>query len=193
MLDSALWVAPDLVGARLVAARPVTWRGRGELCQCPWMKPLRGSWLIIECWAGVGGLALALLSMGVHFWSVAAECSEAAVQVSQACMPQTVHIQRMEDLRASMFIPFLRKRRVRGIIMGGGSPCQGNSALNCNRLGLPDARSQQPALLTQLRKDISALPEAEGLEIFPFWRMWPACSSPFWLNITTGWEDVQLR
>ena len=63
-MESALWVAPDLVGARLVAARPVTWRGRGELCQCPWMRPLRGSWLVIECWAGVGGLALALLSMG---------------------------------------------------------------------------------------------------------------------------------
>ena len=167
-MESALWVAPDLVGARLVAARPVTWRGRGELCQCPWMKPLRGSWLIIECWAGVGGLALALLSMGVHFWSIAAECSEAAVQVSQACMPQTVHIERMEDLRASMLIPFLKKRKVRGIIMGGGSPCQGNSALNCNRLGLSDARSQQPALLTQLRKDIADLPEAEGLEIFTF-------------------------
>ena len=57
-MESALWVAPDLVGARLVAARPVTWRGRGELCQCPWMKPLRGSWLVIECWAGVGGFSV---------------------------------------------------------------------------------------------------------------------------------------
>lgn len=120
-MESALWVAPDLVGARLVAARPVTWRGRGELCQCPWMRPLRGSWLVIECWAGVGGLALALLSMGVQFWSLSAECDPTAVQVSQSCMPQTVHVQRVETLRASMLVPFLRKRRIRGIIMGGGS------------------------------------------------------------------------
>ena len=120
---------------------------------------------MIECWAGVGGLALALLSMGVQFWSLSAECDPTAVQVSQSCMPQTVHVQRVETLRASMLVPFLRKRRIRGIIMGGGSPCQGNSALNSGRKGLSDARSQQPFVLRQLRHDIEKLPEAADIEI----------------------------
>ena len=36
--------------------------------------------------------------------------------------------------------------QVRGVIAGGGSPCQGNFALNKHRAGLEDARSRQPEI-----------------------------------------------
>ena len=38
---------------RLQASKPVSWRGRGDLCQVPWTTPPRGTWL---CFGFVGWL-----------------------------------------------------------------------------------------------------------------------------------------
>ena len=37
----------------LAAARPVTWRGRGDLLQVPWAKAAKGRWLVIDLWSGI--------------------------------------------------------------------------------------------------------------------------------------------
>ena len=58
--------------------------------------------------------------------------------------------------------------RVRGIILGGGSPCQGNSSLNRGRKGLADPRSQQPEHLQRIRDEILALSEARTCEFITF-------------------------
>ena len=158
-------VPPSELSARLVAAKPITWRGRGDLVQVTWTPVLRGSWLVLDLWSGVGGLCIALLQMGMHFYGLSAEMDAQARAVASSNMPALVHCDRVETLRAADLVPFLRRRRVRGILLGGGSPCQGNSILNKRRLGLDDERSCQPLLLVELRAEIEALPEAEGLEI----------------------------
>ena len=48
------------VADQLRAAKPLVWRGPGDLMQFNWAKPLRGSWLVIDLWAGCSGLCLAL-------------------------------------------------------------------------------------------------------------------------------------
>ena len=153
---------------RLYAAKPVTWRGQGDLPQFPWAKPFKGTWLVVDLWSGIGGLLVALLAMGVHFYAVAAEMDDDAAHCTQAVMPHVVPVSRVEDLRAVDFIPMLVRRAFRGVLLGGGSPCQGNSALNRRRRGLDDTRSQQPLELQRLVSEFEQLPACQGMEIVAF-------------------------
>ena len=112
------------------AARPVTWRGAGELLQVSWATPPKGAWLVVDMWAGFSGLCIALLSLGFHFYAIAAECEEEARRCASAVMPSIVHTSDVCDVTAEVLLAIIRKRRMRGIIVGGGSPCQPNSVLN---------------------------------------------------------------
>ena len=166
--DDAPLPGPLDVAARLTAAKPVSWRGRSDLPQYPWAKPFRGTWLVIDLWAGVGGLCVALLAMGVHFYALSAESDPEAVQCAAQAMPNIVHVDTVEQVQADMFRGLLQRRQPRGILVGGGSPCQGNSSLNRHRRGLDDPRSQQPLELQRIVQELRALPEAAGLEIVTF-------------------------
>ena len=112
------------VASRLLSAKPVAWRGRGDLCQVTWTPVLRGTWLVLDLWAGISGLCMTLLQMGLHFYGLAAECDDMAARVSAANMPSLVHVQRVEDIDASDFVPLLRRRRFRGIILGEVPPAR---------------------------------------------------------------------
>ena len=124
-------------------SKTVTWRGLGDLPQFTWAIPPAASWLVIDLWAGFSGLCVALLAMGARFHAVAAETDPFPAQVASQLMPHIVTIDAVENVTGAMFRPFLQRRQVRRIILGGGSPCQGNSALNPGRKGLGDVRSQQ--------------------------------------------------
>ena len=78
-------------------------------------------------------------------------------------MPDIVHIDRVEMVTVDTLLPWIRRRRPRGILMGGGSPCQGNSAFNKDRMGLHDERSLQPIHLCKLRDEVAAHPECSHL------------------------------
>ena len=123
---------------------------------------------MVDLWAGIGGLCLALLALGVHIYAISAESDPDARAASQATMPNLVHIDSVEAIQGVDLRPFLQRRQVRGIILGGGSPCQGNSSLNRGRKGLRDPRSQQPSHLQRIRDEIMALPEAGHCEIITF-------------------------
>eukprot|EP00435_Cladocopium_sp_Y103_P048679 s223_g14.t1 len=154
--------------ARLRAAKPVAWRGLGDLHQFSWARPTPGAWLVIDLWAGFSGLCIALLSMGTRFHALAAENDPFPAQVVDQLMPNVVAVDAVENVTGAMFRPFLQRRQVRGIVLGGGSPCQGNSALNSGRKGLADVRSQQPQQLVRIRAELQALPECQNLEIVTF-------------------------
>lgn len=94
--------------------------------------------MVLDLWAGYSGLCLALLQLGMHFYAAAAECDGDARCVAHNNMPNIVHVDRVEALTAQACQPFLQRRNVRGVLMGGGSPCQGNSSLNMSRKGLED-------------------------------------------------------
>lgn len=158
------------ISQRLQAAKPISWRGPGDLPQFPWAQPFKGLWLILDLWSGFGGLAIALLSLGIRCCVLAAEMDPTAAEVAHSVMPNIVHVAKVESVSAAMVVPFLRRRsgQLRGIILGGGSPCQGNSALNTARRGLADQRSLQPSELTRIRGELEALPECADLEIITF-------------------------
>eukprot|EP00435_Cladocopium_sp_Y103_P000858 s5581_g1.t1 len=160
--------APAGLAAKLRAAKPVTWRGKGDLVQVPWTPSLKGTWLVLDLWAGLSGLCIALLQMGLHFYGIAAECDAIAAEVSHKNMPHLVHVPHVEDLTAAQFVPLLQRRQFRGVIMGGGSPCQGNTSLNLQRKGLRDPRSRQPLQLQRLQSEFEALPEMQDVELVVF-------------------------
>ena len=86
----------------------------------------------------------------------------------QSTVPSVVHVPHVEAVSVDVLLPFLERRQVRGILVGGGSPCQGNSALNMRRQGLRDPRSQQQFLLQQLVSSLRQRPACKGLEIITF-------------------------
>ena len=164
MMDGSAPTTPSEVGKSLAAAKPVSWHGKGDVLQAPWVPTLRGKWLVIDLWSGIGGLCLALLSLGVTFWALSAECDEEAVQVAKANFPNAVHIHAVEAIDESTLQPFFQRRDVRGVLIGGGSPCQGNSELNNGRQGLLDDRSWQPTEIRRLKALVEKLaPAAEVL------------------------------
>ncbi len=160
--------ADTSVESALTASRPVCWRGRGDLLQATWANPPKGTFLLVELWSGVSGLAVAMLSVGMHFYGAAAELDSTARACATEAMPNIYHYTRVEDVAASHFRGLLARRKPRAVILGGGSPCQGNSALNRNRQGLGDERSLQPSELRRLISEFQQLPEMDGVDLILF-------------------------
>lgn len=155
----------DDLADKLYAARPLTWRGRGDLVQIPAMGAVKGTWLILDLWSGIGGLLVAALSLGMHCYAVTAESDSSAAACVAECFPNAVAVSQVAEVHGKALVPFLKRRNIRGILAGGGSPCQGNSALNSGRKGLQDERSCEPIELFRLRAELEALPEAADLEL----------------------------
>ena len=61
----------------------------------PNVAPLRGTWLVLDLWAGVSGLCVALLGLGVSFFALGAEQDEQA----RKCASRIVHVNQVEDER----------------------------------------------------------------------------------------------
>lgn len=110
---------------KLTAAKPVTWRGKGDLPQAVWCTPPKGTLLVIELWSGISGLALALLSVGANFYAAAAETNPDARSCAQAVMPHIVHIPSVEALVAEDFRGLLTRRKPRAVLIGGGVHAKG--------------------------------------------------------------------
>jgi hypothetical protein len=159
---------PRDIAAKLAAAKPVSWRGRGDLPQLPWACPQRGLFLLVDLWSGIGGAIVCLLSMGVRFICLAAEENHDAVACVRRGFPDVVHIPRVEDVCVEMFVEVAKRRNLAGIILGGGAPCQGNSSLNLQRRGLADARTQQPRYLQQLAKQFGIHPVLKHIPLLKY-------------------------
>ena len=149
----------------LYAARPLTWRGQGELPQLPWPQPHKGLVLVIDMWSGIGGLLVALLALGIRCVAISAEQDEEILPSVKQHFPNVVHVPSVEQLRGEDFVPVLRRRAFTAIVLGGGSPCQGNSALNLRRNGWQDPRSQQPRHLQRLHTELRQHMAVLGINI----------------------------
>lgn len=90
-------------------------------------------------------------------------------------MPNIVHINGVEHLQVQSLRGILKRRSFRGIILEGGSPCQGNSILNASRTGLKDQRSQQHALLERLLHDLEQETWSGAWRLLRSSKMWPVC------------------
>ena len=60
------------IGNRLEAAKPVAWKGLGELPQVSWATGEYGLYLVIDLWAGISGTVMALLALGIRVIVLAA-------------------------------------------------------------------------------------------------------------------------
>ena len=107
-------------------------------------------------WSGFSGAAIALLTMGVKFYVLAAESNPDVVSMADAAIDQMVHVRAVEMIDAEMVRGIIERRSIRCILVGGGSPCQGNTFLNRKRKGLGDPRSQQPRELIRIRDELRA-------------------------------------
>ena len=147
---------PEVIAARLVAAKPARWIGRGELISLPWIPPVQGPVLLIDLWSGYSGAAIALLSLGIKCYILAAESNQEVVRMAEASIDQIVHVSRVESVTALMLKGIVERRKIQCIMVGGGSPCQGNTSLNKGRKGLADPRSQQPNELVRIKAELRA-------------------------------------
>ena len=150
------------LGARLYGAKPIVWRGQSELPQLPWEHGQRGLFLVLDLWSGIGGLLVGLLALGIRCIAVSAEQETMLHAAAGTNFPNLVMVNSVEELRGSDFRAVLGRRHFTAIIVGGGSPCQGNSSLNAGRKGWRDPRSRQPLelqrLVKELRHEVESLP-----------------------------------
>ncbi len=135
---------------RLAAAKPALWRGHGELPRRPWELLRRGLWLILDLWGGISSTTVAALALGVRCIVLHVDTAADATQCATAAMPNVVHIHRVEDVNAGVLSKVCTRRTFEGCLVGGGSPCQGNTFLNPHRQGINDERSQQPEELVRI-------------------------------------------
>lgn len=66
-------VPKDKLANALASAKPILWRGRGELPQTPWALPDTGAVLVLDLWAGFSSTRMALLARGARCYAIAAE------------------------------------------------------------------------------------------------------------------------
>ena len=158
----------DAIAEKLYAAKPVQWRGQGELLQVPWRCQRSGLFLVIDLWSGFGGLIFALLSLGVRCIALLAEFESEARAVAEHNFPHAIHVDYVEDVCSHMVKAVIGRREFAGIIVGGGSPCQGNSSLNKRRQNWNDSRSQMPIelkrIVTELESSFPSIPVFSFLE-----------------------------
>ncbi|CAE6920920.1 aspC [Symbiodinium sp. CCMP2592] len=165
-LQAFRYCNPSDVHARLEASKPLAWRGRGDLPSFPWSA--LGTWLVIDLWSGMAGTLFACMSLGLRVYAISVEQDHLAAERTARSFPNVISLQFVEDFRGSMIRGFLKRRSVEGVIVGGGSPCQGNSSLNRHRRGLGDSRSCQPEELARIYNEIMSLDEVHGLKVRTF-------------------------
>ena len=151
---------------RLYAARPLAWRGAADLPQFPYPLPVQGLVMVLDLWSGVGGLLVALLALGIRCVVISAELDADLRQAKQAAFANLVAVSDVAELSPEMLAKVMRRRSFAAVLVGGGSPCQGNSSLNLRRKGLDDDRSWQPLHLKRLVEGITEL--HPGTPIYSF-------------------------
>ena len=95
-----------------------------------------------------------MLSLGVRFYVLAAESNPDVVKMADSSIDQIVHVSAVELIDAQMVEGIVKGRSIQAIVVGGGSPCQGNTSLNKNRRGLNDPRSLQPNQLVRIKNEL---------------------------------------
>ena len=95
-----------------------------------------------------------MLSLGVKVYVLAAESNPDVVRMADASLDQIIHVPAVELINAQMIEGIMRRRAIQAIVVGGGSPCQGNTSLNKGRKGLEDPRSLQPNELVRIRDEL---------------------------------------
>ena len=112
----------DEVSRKLYAARAVAWRGKADLPQFAWRCPCHGLILLVDLWAGIGGLPLALLALGVRCIVLSAESDPELRQAKRSIFPNIVEIEDVAMVTGKMLHKVISRRSFAAFVIGGGSP-----------------------------------------------------------------------
>lgn len=157
---------------RLQNLKPASWQGDCPLPSLPWRFPFAGPILVVSLFDGIGALIVALLALGAQIFVIASESEEDLVSAVAKCFHSVAHVGTVQSLTEDHFEEFFEHHEVGAVLVGGGSPCQGNSLLNTNRAGMKDPRTllyQYVAKVATMVKNVLArrqldIPVAKFLE-----------------------------
>ena len=96
----------------LAAAKPVIWRGRGELPQRPWKQLRFGLWLVIDLWGGLSTLPMMLLALGIRIIVFSAEGADLPSKCTARAFPNIVRVSSVEEVCAPMFAKLATRERL---------------------------------------------------------------------------------
>ena len=130
-----------------------------------------------------------MLALGMQVIAVAAENAEVR-EVCHRNTPNVVHVADVGHIRGRDLVPVIKRRKFTVILIGGGSPCQGNSELNMQRKGVKDPRTIGAYHVTRIERESYATPlrkkESNYLRSVHSSRMWHQLRGKS-LNITPNW------
>ena len=136
----------------------------------------RGPILLISLFDGIGCAAITLASLGLPFSFGAVELDQALSEACAACFPHSWHFPDARSFSIADLPRDLLGADFWMILIVGGSPCQGNSALNRTRQGMGDPRTR---LFRHIRRVFDetriAWPSAVSLAILENVQNAPAC------------------
>ena len=160
-------VLPGELAQRLEAAKPVVYMAGGMLPQTSWKLRRSGVMLVVDLWSGFGGTVLALLSMGAQVIAVSAECDPEVGAIAHLSMPNTVQVDDVSKIGGVDLLAVIKRRAISVVLIGGGAPCQGNSALNMHRQGTSDPRTVGAAHVARIERELRAAAEKMNVALPP--------------------------
>ena len=126
--------------------------------------------LVIEWFAGIGGLSRSLERLGVHpYLVVVCECDPHCIAVLRKFLPGCTVWKDIKAITRSHIREILdRNPSIEAVVQGGGSPCQGLSKLSSGRRHFEDDRSVLFYDLKRVMTDVKQEAEARLMKHFGF-------------------------
>ena len=131
----------EKMNRRIASAKRCVYRGGGQLLVVPWKVELNGLWLVIDFFSGLAGLLYALSIASVNFVAICLESDPILVESIRANFPDAIILNDAKDFSCEWLADFVKKRNPKGILLGGGHPCQPNSTMNVNSAEMKDPRA----------------------------------------------------
>ena len=126
--------------------------------------------LVIEWFAGIGGLSRSLERLGVHaYLVVVCECDPHCIAVLRKFLPGCIVWKDIKLVSRSHIREILDNNpSIEMVVQGGGSPCQGLSKLSSGRKHFADERSVLFYDLVRVMKDVKEEAEIRLMKHFGF-------------------------
>ena len=78
---------------------------------------MTGPVLLIDLWSGFSGASIAMLSLGVKVYVLAAEINPDVAKMAEASLDQIVHVPAVELINARMIEGIMKKRSIQAVVV----------------------------------------------------------------------------
>ena len=151
--------------ARFAAAKPLSWRGRGDVFQAPWTRCLPGLILCVDFGADAGSSFLALLSTGSRSTGVFLCQDPDFAMAVKGNFPHCVVDAATSDIGPGMLDQILKRRDVRSVLLRYRIPAAGTLRTRgaCPTLEAFRAKAEGRAAVPN--PDEPRIPQDEGVSV----------------------------